>query len=115
MAKQSSVAEPETKAPKKEPLIAVQIWNKDIKEGSDFHFTFRRPAKMKNGKVIERYPMERIRLISGAKHELAPYIVEHLEKLAYDELEYVEDAPEGESMQVSHKRYRFAINRLPTE
>lgn len=101
-----------------DPYIAVRVFNRDLKDGVDFNFTWRRPAILSKPdvkgkvKVKKRFPMRHVRIISGAKHMLRRSDVEHLEKLAHPIKKYVEGAEEGKSMQMDGMRHRFAITKI---
>jgi len=96
-----------------DPFVEVKIFNRDLKDGADFNFTYRRPAELSaRGKVKKAFPIQNIRLVSGAKHRLRRSLVEHLELLASPLRKYVQGAEEGKSMQIAGKRHRFAVQRV---
>lgn len=97
----------------KDPLVEVRISCKDLDDGVDFSFVYRRPAILTaKGKVIKSFPLRKFRLVSGAKHRLPLSVVEHLEKLAHPIKAYRENAPEGKSMVITGMRHRFSIARI---
>lgn len=82
---------------KGDPLVKVRVKNQDLNDGVDFTFTFEGRA---------------FRLINNGVHNLPRSVIEHLELLSYPYKTYVPGQESGQSMQVTGKRFRFAITEM---